>query len=31
MDFGGDGSHLDIVNRGRPISGGRVRRQSPKD
>ena len=21
MDFGGDGSHLDIVNRGRPISG----------
>jgi hypothetical protein len=31
VDFGRDGSHADIVNRGRPISGRRVRRQNPKD
>ncbi len=30
MDFGGDGRHLDIVNRGRPISGGRVSKAEPK-
>jgi hypothetical protein len=30
VDFGGDGSHLDILNRGRPISGGRVRKVEPK-
>jgi hypothetical protein len=31
VDFSGDGSHPDIVNRGRPISGGRLGRQSLKE
>src|ERR1700693_594343 len=30
VDFGGGGSHADIVNRGRRISGGRVRKAEPK-
>ena len=30
VDFGGDGSHADIVNRAGSISGGRVRKVVPK-
>jgi hypothetical protein len=30
-DFGGDVSHLDIVNRGRPMSGEELGRQSPEE
>jgi hypothetical protein len=31
VDFGGDGSHLDIVNRGRPMSGEELGRQRPEE